>query len=890
MAVLGLAPASAFALPDDESEGITPLEQAREESSVRTPPRGQFALPAGTLKLSEPELLASAGQRLELSVTLDRGVARGTLDLTLPRLWTGRARASGLPYARVPASGRATTPRARAKRDARVVSFAFDGGEAGDVARFTVTDVGIPAGTYRLPYRWREPGAASAGGTADVVVYARTREAEEPPGRQWTRLASPGVEANATNDALTESETFLSVVPGNRERFILGANGGAFSAWVTNDGGQSFTKATMPTATDAPGEAGPEVSALCCDPMSAADSAGNLWYGGLSESNGPGQPSRIVVNRIAPGETSFQAFTVGLRQRTAGTQDKPMMTIDNSPSSPHFGRLYVVWDEPAPGGSITLVISKCDTRPAGTLDAANCDNADNWSAPVSVTPVRGSYIYADVAAAPDGSVNVVWWDYSAVNAIRGDSCGPAADCAAAASWGAARTIATLDSSGGTPVPFACPILAQPGGRAGAAPQVDVDASGGANNGRVYVTWGDLRPGSGSTRCDDGLTPAATHLSFDSFVASAAGGLPGTNSPSSSVGTRLLTDGESGGQAVSDDWFPWLAVDQTTGQAWADFYSTRDDATRRTTNFYARSVTPRGAGHVLGPLTRVSGAASDYSTNPCCRFGNDYGDYTGLDATEGVAFPVWSDKRAAEPDGEAYTYVLAQATLVATDPASPSGDTTPLVLGSAPAGSTVRLYTGTSCTGVPPATGSAADLASPGIEVAVPSGTTSDIVATATLGGVTSSCSAPLSYTATAAPAADPGPPPTPAPAPAPDVFVTLDLSARATQRALRTGGVRVRVSCRLEGCRVSWRARLTVPAPRAGGLPKRIRTKRATKVLGAGERATLTIRLSRPLRRLILRAFQSRRTRGGVRAAVRVTATDAAGNRQTKSTVVRIRR
>ena len=55
-----------------------------------------------------------------------------------------------------------------------------------------------------------------------------------------------------------------------------------------------------------------------------------------------------------------------------------------------------------------------------------------------------------------------------------------------------------------------------------------------------------------------------------------------------MATRLLTDGEGGGQANSDDWFAWLAVDQTTGLAWADFYSTRDDATRRTTHFYVRA--------------------------------------------------------------------------------------------------------------------------------------------------------------------------------------------------------------------------------------------------------------------------------------------------------------
>ena len=44
----------------------------------------------------------------------------------------------------------------------------------------------------------------------------------------------------------------------------------------------------------------------------------------------------------------------------------------------------------------------------------------------------------------------------------------------------------------------------------------------------------------------------------------------------------------------DHWFPWVAVDQSTGQAYVDLYSTRDDATRRSANFYVRAVVP-GAG-------------------------------------------------------------------------------------------------------------------------------------------------------------------------------------------------------------------------------------------------------------------------------------------------------
>jgi PASTA domain len=86
-------------------------------------------------------------------------------------------------------------------------------------------------------------------------------------------------------------------------------------------------------------------------------------------------------------------------------------------------------------------------------------------------------------------------------------------------------------------------------------------------------------------------------------------------------------------------------------------------------------------------------------------------------------------------------------LTSTDPASPGTTGTPRILGSAEAGSTVRVYAGPGCAGAPVATGSAAQLVSPGIGVAVADGVTASFSATATdTAGNASACSAPISYT------------------------------------------------------------------------------------------------------------------------------------------------
>lgn len=86
-------------------------------------------------------------------------------------------------------------------------------------------------------------------------------------------------------------------------------------------------------------------------------------------------------------------------------------------------------------------------------------------------------------------------------------------------------------------------------------------------------------------------------------------------------------------------------------------------------------------------------------------------------------------------------------LTGTDPPLPALSGTPRILGTAEAGSIVHVYAGSACAGSPVATGSAAELGSPGIFVQVAEGITAVFSATATDPGAnTSDCSAPISYT------------------------------------------------------------------------------------------------------------------------------------------------
>ena len=87
------------------------------------------------------------------------------------------------------------------------------------------------------------------------------------------------------------------------------------------------------------------------------------------------------------------------------------------------------------------------------------------------------------------------------------------------------------------------------------------------------------------------------------------------------------------------------------------------------------------------------------------------------------------------------------TVSTTDPASPANNTNPKIKGTAQAGSTVNLFTNSSCTGSPVATGTAAAFASPGIPVTVADYTPTTYYATATNGPTSPCSSAGPTYTA-----------------------------------------------------------------------------------------------------------------------------------------------
>lgn len=187
-----------------------------------------------------------------------------------------------------------------------------------------------------------------------------------------------------------------------------------------------------------------------------------------------------------------------------------------------------------------------------------------------------------------------------------------------------------------------------------------------------------------------------------------------------------------------------------------------------------SVTPAGPANNNSPVVKGTGPAGSavhlYTNSGCTGtpVGNalaaSFGSGITVSVTDNTTTTFYANATnswgASSCSSTSVSYTEdstppAKPSVTSTSPASPANNNAPKVIGSAEAGSTVRLYTNNTCTSAVAATGTAAAFASPGLSVSVSDNTTTTYYATATdAAGNVSACSAGLAYVEdSAAPAA-----------------------------------------------------------------------------------------------------------------------------------------
>jgi hypothetical protein len=116
--------------------------------------------------------------------------------------------------------------------------------------------------------------------------------------------------------------------------------------------------------------------------------------------------SRFLVARSTPhaGFAPPQVAADVARVRQPGV---PRLEGDRWPESPYRGRLYLAWN----GSDEEIAWNKGDKGRADLSVARSTDGGAHWSAPVHLHSSGGTAVFAAVAAAPDGTVGVMWGEH-----------------------------------------------------------------------------------------------------------------------------------------------------------------------------------------------------------------------------------------------------------------------------------------------------------------------------------------------------------------------------------------------------------------------------------------------------------------------------------------------
>jgi hypothetical protein len=342
------------------------------------------------------------------------------------------------------------------------------------------------------------------------------------------------------------------------------------------------------------------------DPTLAFDTLGNVFYGYIvvyfGNGNGINGTAMAVARSSDGGKTYPNVTYFSFEGGQNHFNDKPMITADTNDKSPFRDNVYIAWDAAsggsAAGGGVRLARS---TDHRATFTTVRIDDPKGPGRAIGAVPFVG----------PNGEVYAAWNDYRA-NAIVFNR-----SFDGGVTWGTPRTVASKTAA------FQINVPAEFNRGALVYPSCDADRSA-AHRGRLTCAWMDLTAAGNSDiflafSDDHGSTWSSPHAVTDALVG-------------------------------VDRFNQWLSTDAITGEVNVSFYDTRNDKTggRYETDIYLARSSDGGAS--FDPNVRVTDAKSNEhdcaNVFPCrgINYGNQQGDYSGLVAHGGVAYPIWTDSR------------------------------------------------------------------------------------------------------------------------------------------------------------------------------------------------------------------------------------------------------
>jgi hypothetical protein len=420
-----------------------------------------------------------------------------------------------------------------------------------------------------------------------------------PAGISASGVSAPLRQIDLSRAHGAQTEASIAVDPSDPKVLLAASQDGyacALRIYSSDDAGRSWRSTAFSTPGAELTRRDPAWRGHLC--------AGNEWVG--VDATG-GQYVAFVAGDVALSPRGYTLFVASrqsdrTRWRTAaqvdpskaGLDDKPMLLVDTSPSSPHRGRLYVAWSRSVNSEVRTVLLAHSD------------DGGGSWSMPEQIGEGWGVHL----ALARDGVLFASWWGSDGYLAVNRSTDG-------GDHFGSPRRFLSLLRYYGFGVAF---IPAMRREVVHPNPALDADRSNGRYGGRVYAA--SSVPG-----------PHGREISVTAFTPKLG---------------RLLTRQIALPHArrARDEFNPALAVDQSSGTVWLCFYLTGASAQRALATYSC--TTSRDGGSRWGAIRAVATVPSNEAQAGGFRtpsgVDNEYASYEGLAVQDGVAHPVWTDTR------------------------------------------------------------------------------------------------------------------------------------------------------------------------------------------------------------------------------------------------------
>jgi hypothetical protein len=397
------------------------------------------------------------------------------------------------------------------------------------------------------------------------------------------------------NTNTTQSELSIDIHPTNSSILFASANAtqnpvgtlwGTGVYWTTNSG------------TNWTGFDNPPFGQNYGDPSSAIGLNGYFYEGYITLAGGMG---------VAHSTNNGANWTTSVVS-SLSSDDKNHLMVDKQATSPFVNRVYNTWTDFNGGANNNQVVVRSST-----------DFGATWGTLINLssTLTPGSHGQGcNVQTGPNGEVYVVFAVYD--NFPSGeDAIGFAKSTDGGATWTKSRIYGAMTPNGN--YNFGIRGNLKPTSiRVSSFPSMSVDRSGGANNGNIYIVWPQIN-----------VAPAGT----DPDIVC----LRSTDNGATWTGpVRVNNDALSNGK---EQYYPWCAVDQNTGQLNVVFYDNRNTTSDSTGVFMGTSSD--------GGVTFDNFQVSDHNfrPKPISGLATGYqGDYIGIVAANNKAYPFWMDDR------------------------------------------------------------------------------------------------------------------------------------------------------------------------------------------------------------------------------------------------------